>query len=272
MHPLLFGFVIVDFTMFLGLFTAMVVLNLALMVLLGGKDELSKAFAVGSFLIFLWIVAVSLFQHSTSTFSSDNIKLFLEYAPRLTYYLGLLISFAFFYFCYIFPIPPANARQIKIILVVLSIMLLQVFFATDLIIGGTSGWLGNNIFGFQSIDWYKGPLLNIYNIVFIGLLVAGPTFVYKRMKQTADPILKKNMQFMFWSIVAGFVPAIIVNIILPTIGNNDYNVVGTFTPNIWVFIVGYSIMKYHQMKILVVYSEVLIVAMIMILFVNIFLP
>jgi len=272
MNHLLFGFIIVDFTMFLGLFTAMVVLNLALVILLGGKDEPSKAVAVGNFLIFLWIIAVSLFQHSTNAFSNDNIKFFLEYVSRLTYYFGLLIAFSFFYFCYIFPVPPEKAHRIRTILIVISGLLMPIFFGTDLIVGGTSGWLGNNIFGFPSIDWYKGSLLNVYNLVFVGCLIAGPTFIYKKMKQVIDPILKKNMLFMFWGIVIGFIPPIIVNLILPTIGNNDYNVVGTFTPNLWAFIVGYSMMKYHQMNVRVVYSEVLIIAMGMILFVNIFLP
>lgn len=75
---------------------------------------------------------------------------------------------------------------------------------------------------------------------------------------------------MFWGLAIGILPPAVLNIILPFFGIYGLSWTGPISSAIWIFIIGYSIIRYRQMNVRIVITEVLAIAMTVIFFINIF--
>jgi signal transduction histidine kinase len=109
----------------------------------------------------------------------------------------------------------------------------------------------------------------LFDIVFSIIWIISLSNLFRSYKYS-DGILKINMKHMFWGLTLGIIPPALANIILPTLGIYQYNWTGPIASAIWVFVIGYSIMRYRQMNVLIVITEMLAVAMTIMFFINIF--
>ncbi len=75
---------------------------------------------------------------------------------------------------------------------------------------------------------------------------------------------------MFFGLLLGIIPPTLANIILPTLGYYEFNWIGPITSAIWILIIGYSVVRYRQMNVRTVITEVLAIAITSIFFINIF--
>jgi signal transduction histidine kinase len=75
---------------------------------------------------------------------------------------------------------------------------------------------------------------------------------------------------MLWGIIAGATPPSIMCVILPRFGYYYLNWLGPATEIIWIPIIAYSIIRYRQMDVRAVITEVLAIGMAVIFFINIF--
>jgi hypothetical protein len=270
----LWGFIAANNAIFiLGLFTAFFVLNLGLIIYFGNRHELfAKVFAVGCFFIVAWTLGTMFYQTSTEVVSNDFTRFFFKYIQPFEYYVGVLIVVSFFYFCYRFPTGDDPNWAMAKVLVIASVLVWPLFFMTDLIVGPHLGYTGTAVFGVPAGYWYVGPLIHPYSFFFAAVPGYGMWLLYKKMRETTDAVLKKNLVIMLWSLAIGFVPTFLFSTFLPSLQNTDYCIIGMLVSNFWTVTVGYSIIKYRQMNVNFVYAEGIVLIMIFILFVNIFLP
>jgi hypothetical protein len=75
---------------------------------------------------------------------------------------------------------------------------------------------------------------------------------------------------MFLVLVIGSVPGIITSIALPSIGIFTYDWGGFISAFGWIGIMSYSVIKQNQMNVKTVYSELLVVGMILLMFIGFF--
>ena len=82
---------------------AFIVLSTTLVIFVGSKKRSSRIFAFSSFIATLWIFLMGV---DISIPNSPNVPQtvldFLDFLPRLTYFLGSIIALMFFYFCLLF--------------------------------------------------------------------------------------------------------------------------------------------------------------------------
>ena len=89
-------------------------------------------------------------------------------------------------------------------------------------------------------------------------------------KAKTDQAAKRSIIYMILGLFVGVLSISYFNTILPQFGNWDWVWFGPTTGVIWVSILAYSIVKYHQMSVRVVVTEVLVIAMTIAAFMNIF--
>ena len=252
---------------------AFFVLSTALVIFVGSKKRSSRIFALASLITTLWIFFMGL---DTSIPNDPNISQtalnFLNLIPRITYFLGSIIAMMFFYFCLIFTKGENVFRWIPWIIIYVVIITFPIYFFTDLLIVGESEWLTNDNLVNAEIWKYKIGILNIsYNLFFNSFFVAGIYLIHKKMKEVANKDREIQLRLMFWTIVIGFIPPSIVSILFPFFGIYDYIWIGNLTPIIWTSAIAYSIIKHNQMNVRVVFTEILILAALFLLFLSLFL-
>ena len=246
----------------------LVVLNFALILFLGTKKgSAARAFALASTLIALEVFLVSI-QFGVPP---QGIALYSKVAS-LTYLFGFFIALAFLYFCMVFPHNTKVPDRTKWFLFVFAALVYPLFLFTDLIAGPYT-FLQPDILTFLGAYqwvWGIGPYMPIYNVVFNGFFIAGIVLLLKKYFAETNSIMRKRLKYMVITLIVGFAPSGIFSIFLPTIGNFEYNWFGIVAHVGWVSVVSYSIMKYQQMNVRVLFTEVLIVGASFLLFLNIF--
>jgi signal transduction histidine kinase len=184
---------------------------------------------------------------------------------RLTYYLGTIIGASFLYFFITYPEDKKPKNILTILLIINEILLAYIFIFTNNIING--------VFPLKNLDqlgWQFGKLSFIFEIFFIGYFIAGLIILYRKYYSCINPKIRINLGYMFWAMIIGIIPPSVICIILPRFGYFDLNWLGPVTEIIWIPVIAYSIIKYRQMNVRTVVTEVLAVGMTVIFFINIF--
>lgn len=239
-------------------FTSILVASLCIVIYLGSQKLSSQAFAHSILWVAIWVACVGLF---VAVQNSQEAIFF----SRLTYYLGSVIAASFIYFFLTYPEDKKPKKILTWSLILLELVFAYLFLFTDKIITRT---FPTNIP--QFLGWKFGPFSYLFELFFFGFFIVGIIILYKKYKSNNDPYTKQNLRYMLWAIIIGSVPPSITCIILPRFGYYNLNWFGPFSEIIWIPIIAYSIIRYRQMNVKVVITEVLAIAMAVIFFINIF--
>lgn len=239
--------------------TAIFTASLGLVVFIGSKNLSSRAFAYSVFLDSIWIASVGFFISSIS--SAEAL-----FMGRLTYFLGGCISAAFFYFFITYPEDKRPKAYVALLLILSQIVFGYLFFFTNLMIPEVFHTQNPNVW-----DWSFGPLSFLFELFFFGFFIFGIAILYKKYQlSTSASSTKSNLKFMLWAMMLGTFPPSLMGVILPRFDIFILNWLGPITEIIWVPIIAYSIIRYRQMNVRAVVTEVLAIAMAAIFFINIF--
>ncbi|MBU6427183.1 HAMP domain-containing histidine kinase [Patescibacteria group bacterium] len=239
-------------------FTSILIGSLALVVFLGSKNLSSRAFAHSILWVTIWIFCVGLFV------SSRDYQSALFYS-RLTYFLGSTIATAFLYFFITYPEDKKPSTLFTWSLVILQIIFCYLFLFTDKIIYSEFPISAAHPWG-----WRFGSLSFLFELVFFGFFAYGVAILYRKYKYYSDKNTKGNLKYMLLTIIVGATPPSLMCIVLPRFGYFGLNWLGPVTEIVWIPFIAYSIIKYRQMNVRAVATEVLAIGMTVIFFVNIF--
>ena len=240
--------------------------GLGIIILLGSKTTVSRTFVFALTTALVWscvmIILVAIPEKETSLGNFVN---------KLSYITGLFVALSFLYFCLVFTTNKKLTWWVPFSITMLGFCSTLMLLYTDILFGdgkwkGYAQSMGVHIWGAD-----PGRIPFLYDILFVAIFTTGIVFIYKKMKSSKDPKEKTQLKFMFWTITVGFVPPSIVSIILPSLGTFQYDWIGPTSSLLWIFIVAYSIIKAEQMNVRMVLIEVLVLAGLLLLFVNIFL-
>lgn len=232
--------------------------SLALVILLGSKKISSRVFAFIIGLIIIWSIGVS-FMPLTNDPALENILL------KFTFYMGGVIAASCFYFTKVFPEDLLPNKKLVAGIILTQIFFIPLFFGTNILIGESFridtdwGW-----------GYTYGPFWFIFDIMFIFFWVGGILILYKKYKKLPVGLNKTNIKFMMIGLFVGFLPPNIFSIILPRLGIFSLNWIGPLSGAAWLCVIAYSIIRYRQMNVRAVITEVLAIAMAAIFFINIF--
>jgi len=237
--------------------TAIIIISLDLVIVIGSRNLSSRVFAALSFTTAIWVISSGFF---ISTLSSNVSNILI----RFQYVLGISIALGFYLFSLIYPNDKKiTKKHIYVPILIIIIFAYLFLFSNHLIIytfyiGGINKWGWN----FGNFQW-------LFEFAFCGLWTFALLNLYRTYKNSSGP-LRINLKNMFWALFLGIIPPTIVNILLPAIGYFRLNWFGPVTSAIWILIIAYSIIRYRQMSVRIVVTEALAVAMTAIFFINIF--
>ncbi len=239
------------------LVTAILIISLDAVILIGSRNLSSSVFAGFSFLTGLWVASQTFFVTTLSQDLSNDLI-------RIQYMLGIVIAIGFYHFSVIYPNdnkPPRTSIYVSTLAIVIFGYL---YFATNLLLVGS-----NYIGGIGAWGWTFGPWHWLFEIAFCGLWIIALKNLFITYKKSVGN-QRTNLKTMFWALFLGIIPPTVCNIILPSIEYYSLNWLGPICSSIWIFIIAYSIIKYRQMNVRAVVAEVLAIGMTVIFFINIF--
>lgn len=242
------------------LIVAFVELSLTLVIFLGTKTYSSRIFVLLAVTHAIWGITLGIMHEMITDVTMAEIFF------SITFYEGLLISILFFYFSLVYPDDNKPPYWILAVLFIFFVSQYPVYFTEGLIFTNTK--LDPNHFGWM---WSYGSIQMTFLIPFSLFWTIGLTHLF--IKSRKHPVLKmrKHLLFMFWAMLIGIIPATLFSLTLPMFHIHQYNVLSPATGIFWVSILAYSIMKHNQMNVRVVFTEILVLAAILLLFINIFL-
>ncbi len=237
--------------------TSIFIISLDVIIIIGSKNLSSKTFSFITFLTAVWVLSQGFFI----TFLDKELAFCLI---RFQYVLGIMIAIGFYHFSHIYPYDKKPTKKSIIISILILICFIYLYFFTKILVSNVY-----SIGGIGRWAWSFGKLHLLFDISFYSLWIFALNKLYKTYKSETGE-LRSNLKNMFWALFLGIIPPTMANILLPSFGEYQYNWIGPITSFIWVFIVAYSIIKYHQMDVRAIMTEVLAIGMMIIFFINIF--
>ena len=244
--------------------TVLVMVNVAFLLFLGSKDHKTRAFAFATIVLALWALGMLL-----SVATPQQFQRLGDFLIRGSYATGMWVGLSFFYFCHAYSISSKPSPAMRWTLFVTGLIFIPLVFLESVFPSSLwreyIGGLGVNVWG-----TVEGPLAGMYYAIYGGLIVTGLYKVHRRIMTAQHVEEVRRTHLMFLTIAIGFIPVLIVSMILPSLGVYHYDWMGPSLNIFWVMILAYSIMKHKQMNVKVLKAELLIFALIFLLFVAIF--
>lgn len=234
------------------------IISFDFVVYIGSDKTSSKLFSLFSIPVALWSISYGLMVSLTQLeFSLILIK--------LNHVLGLIASIGFLFFSISYP----NDKPINKLLITVSVIFGVIYSYIILF----SSLMIKFMYPISLPDrwgWSTGIIYFSYPIIFLTLWIIILTNLYNKKNYLVTKNEKLNQQFMFWGLCIGIIPPFVLNIFLPAFHIYGISWTGPIFSAIWVFIIGYSIMRYRQMNVRVVITEMLAISLTIIFFINIF--
>jgi signal transduction histidine kinase len=237
--------------------TAILIVSLDLVIILGSQNRSSRVFVLLSFTTAIWVASQGFLVSTHTPYLAD-------WLIRSQYVMGITIAMGFYIFSIIYPHETKPPSYTYILMLFVTILFGYLYLFSDYLntgvieIGGKGRW-----------SWTFGPLHPLFDIIFSLIWIISLKKLYTSYILSTG-ILRLNLKNMFLALTLGIIPPTLANIILPTLGIYHWNWLGPISSAVWIFIIGYSIIRYRQMNVRVVITEVLAIAMTMIFFINIF--
>jgi len=237
---------------------AVLIASLDVIIFFGSKSLFSRVFVLSTFLTALWSAAQGFFI-------AANLAASALFIVKLQHFLGIVISLGFLYFSLTYPDDKKPDRKLIPLFAGIGCLFFFLYFFTNTLIA--------DVFPFDGIQrwgWEFGPLQRLFDVTFYGLWLGVLVNIYRRWKHSQNTLQRTNLRYMFWGLLSGIIPPAILNVFLPGIGYFRLNWIGPIGSVIWIYFIGYSIIKYRQMNVRAFTAEVLAVSMTALMFINIF--
>jgi hypothetical protein len=236
-----------------------VILNLGLVIFLGSKNVVSRAFAFMNFVFVLWIL--------TNVFSFSNIATsdLGTFLGKISYAFGLFPLWALSYCCFVQITKKRNAA-LEVTYFFLALIFTYFIITTNYIISESSWFDQVSWAGVQIWSTGYGPLISLYYLFYSVPLIVGLVFLNKETKKEQDLVRKKQFRSMFWIIVIGVIPPTITSIVLPGFHIVTFDWIGGITGVFWIAATSYFLLRKNQTEqvfpVLIVKTELIVIAMI----------
>lgn len=246
------------------LFVAFIMVNLALVIYIGSKELPAKVFAYATLVAVGWTISMVFIT------SSPEGSYLGDFLCRFSYTLGFIVALSYSYFCIVF----AETRHnffVKSAYLFLASMFTYILMSTNLFLADSS-WYGETprlhtqIWGTAKHAVF--PF--VYDVSFVLVFCVGLTYVYAASKKEREKERKVRLTFMFWSLLVGTIPPTLMSVILPSLGINQFDWLSVMSSVLWMSVVAYSIFKVGQLQVKVVVTELLVLALLFILFIAVF--
>jgi hypothetical protein len=243
----------------IGFVAAFVVLNLGLVIFLGSKHIVARAFAFMCFTTVTWTVLTSFVAASLKGAVVGN---FLE---RLAFALGLCTVFSLSYVCFVHATKKRN-KPLEVFYFFVAIVMMRIIMNTNYVFleglwRSSVSWAGVQVWGCA-----EGPFAFIYYIFYGGSLLAGVIVLYIKAMKEYVVIKKNSLMNMIFIVLVGIIPVTVTSIILPSFGIFQYDWIGGFFCVFWVSLTSYLLLKKEQNEqifpVNIVKTELIVIAMI----------
>ena len=241
-------------------FVALIELNLIIVIFLGTKTYSSRIFVLLVLTHVLWCVTFGVL-HGMITDASVAKLLF-----NITFYEGLAMSIFFFYFTLTYPDDNKPPYWALAVLLIFFVSQYSIYFTEGLIMSSNITSDPNH-FGWM---WSYGSSKMTFLIPFSLFWTIGLAHLFIKSRKHPTPKTRKHLSFMFWAMLISVIPTSLFSLTLPMFQIHQYNILSPIVGILWVSVLAYSIMKYNQMKVRVVFTEILVLAGVTLLFINIF--
>ncbi len=238
--------------------TSVLILSFDLIIYIGSNNKSSRIFCFFSMIVALWSLSYGFFI----SFTLSNIPLILI---KINHSLGIIATIGFIFFSHVYPHDNKIPKRLMVVSTIFGIIYCAIILNSNLIISGMFSVTIPDRWG-----WIPGVFYMSYVLIFLFSWIYILTRIGISKKYAKSKYEYLNSRFMFWGLLLGVLPPLILNIILPAFKIYGVSWTGPITSAIWVFVIGYSIMRYRQMNVKVVITEMLAVAMTIIFFINIF--
>lgn len=229
----------------------------------GSSEKNIRAYTLYTASTACWGLGIALYVY----FSGDQYTSML-YALRYAYATGIPTAAAFYYFSRLQKDPDGDHHLTAKILATLCVVQLVAYIGTDALVTGVT--FGSTFY--ERIIHYDLFGFAIFNLVF-GLLV-GSSFVnlWQAWHQPADESKRAQSRLLFWAGIMAWWPPILMCVLLFLVGNFNYYWVAPIITSLWVIFTSYAIFRRNLFKVRVIIPVLLITILLVILFINIFIP
>jgi hypothetical protein len=252
---------------------ALIIFNLAFAIYIGSKDLSARAFVVLITTAALWVTSCGFFFAATS----EQLALFLA---KTNYFFGALTGISFLSFALTFPENTPPSRGTRLFLLILVFLMIPLHYLYDIlkVLHLDTNFISQDfvinsvhrVEGLQRWVWEFGDSDFIFYIIFCSFWLAGLAMIYIKSKLLPQASLRKHSKYMFWAMVLAVSPPALFNVILPGFHTFSLFWVGVMTMPLWVAFISYTIIRFQQMNVRAIYTELLIFACILLLFISIF--
>lgn len=173
------------------------------------KNEIRRVMALLAFSTGMWVITSGL-----TSYVSENT--FSVFCMRIVFVSGMLLITALLHLTLVYPTQIQRLDNFHGWLLYLPAIIFGIISLTSNTI--VTGFTGSATDTGRIIP---GPLYNLYNIVIFGTYILACALLFIR-RQKADGIHKKNLNLIFWSVVIGGIPAVIIDLIIPIVSRGVY--------------------------------------------------
>ena len=237
------------------------IVSLATVTYWGSKKVSTRAFAFSMLIVAFQTASIAYFIFEKD-YKIENFGI------RLTFFSGIVVTTAIIYFIKSFVDDKKPSKWLITLLVLVCVILFYLIFYTGFITTGPillKQPVKDMVWG-----WGYGPYSYIVLIFSLVYYFFGVKMLISAHKSKTDLATRRSITYMVIGLFIGVLSLSYFNTILPQLGNWDWVWFGPTTGVVWVSILAYSIIKYHQMSVRVVVTEVLVIAMTIAAFMNIF--
>lgn len=254
----MFSFFPFDYIQIALLVTAFVNFLLGLIILgKGPRERINRVYAINILAIIGWILGMFLYRQA-----SAQKALFWT---RVLYVTPTFIASTFLYFTYIFPKPdPAYSRFKNFLIFLGNALIIGLVLHPTLIIKDVATPQGQE----KQIFW--GNFYFLYALYIAGYFTFGFWRIFKKFISSTDWLEKRQIFFFLFGYFLAANFAMITNLIMPWFGHFELNWLGQIFTFLMVGFTTHAILKFHLFNARLLATEVLVAAITLPLFVEIF--
>lgn len=196
------------------------------------KSEIRRVMALLAFSTGMWVIASGL----TSYVPQTPLTTFYM---RLVFIFGALLITALLHLTLVYPTQMIRLDSFHGWLLYLPTIFLSLIMVTSNTI--VAGFTGSATDSGRIIP---GPIYNLYNMYVFGVYIVAVVLLFYRQRR-ADGMFKKNLRLIFWSVVIGGIPPVIIDLLIPVFTkgiypNANYGAISTI---IWLGVTTYIVLR-----------------------------
>ncbi|MDP3955622.1 MAG: ATP-binding protein [bacterium] len=220
--------------------------SLTAVLFLGQERNATRTFAIVGLCVTGWVIGLGAYFYVADPY-------WLVFWNRYNHVLVGLIAVAFFYFSLIFPNKSRASWGTELALLIVELIFLFLYFYTDIIIADSHLLTSPTVSRYPDLFQAVGPIFYAH---FFGFFLLGFILLARTIKESLLPAIATQARYLLWGSVLGVIPAILVDIILPKLGNYSfYGYAGALTSG-WVLFTAYAIARHQLFNVRLVLTSI----------------